>query len=103
MEAPHLNVAPFQAITVAHKLRSRGRKTDIVLEARKVKQSYSYADRVGAERAIFVAPDEWVQGMVHVKDLRRGPGKGLQGADAGSSHGARGEADNEAVVSLQDL
>jgi histidyl-tRNA synthetase len=31
---------------------------------------FGYADRVGAKKVIFVAPDEVKEGMVRVKDLR---------------------------------
>eukprot|EP01059_Diplonema_ambulator_P035477 TRINITY_DN8354_c0_g1_i2.p1 TRINITY_DN8354_c0_g1~~TRINITY_DN8354_c0_g1_i2.p1 ORF type:complete len:509 (+),score=237.11 TRINITY_DN8354_c0_g1_i2:82-1527(+) len=59
-----------QAIQVLQKLRSQGRNTDIILKAKGPKQSFSYADRIGAERAILVAPSEWERGSVVVKNLR---------------------------------
>jgi histidyl-tRNA synthetase len=31
---------------------------------------FGYADRVGANKIVFVAPDEVSEGMVRVKDLR---------------------------------
>jgi len=31
---------------------------------------FSYADRIGADRVIFIAPSEWAQGKVRVKQLR---------------------------------
>ena len=63
------------AVTVLSMLRRAGRSADIVLDKKKVAQAYSYADRVGATRAVLVAPDEWAKGMVQVKLLREGPGK----------------------------
>ena len=31
-------------------------------------QAFNYADRAGAERIAFVAPDEWSKGLVRIKD-----------------------------------
>ena len=60
---------------MAVKLRAAGRQVDIVLDARRVKNAFSYADRIGALRVIFVAPDEWEKGDVKVKDLRKKEGE----------------------------
>ena len=35
-----------------------------------MKQAFSYADRVMGRRVMFLAPDEWVNGKVRMKDLR---------------------------------
>jgi len=60
------------ACRVAAKLREQGRVVDIVLNpGKKVFWSFTYADRIGATRAIFVAPDEWARGEVRIKDLRK--------------------------------
>eukprot|EP00755_Sulcionema_specki_P004441 Sspe_Gene.30080::Locus_14675_Transcript_1_1_Confidence_1.000_Length_1685::g.30080::m.30080/K01892/HARS, hisS; histidyl-tRNA synthetase len=60
------------ALTVLRKLRDAGRKADIILEKkRSPKQAFSYADRIGVSRVIFVAPDEWGRGCVRVKDFTR--------------------------------
>lgn len=59
------------AMQVLAQLRAAGRKADIILEKKKVAQAFNYADRVGAQRAILVAPDEWSKGTVQVKNLRR--------------------------------
>eukprot|EP00667_Euglena_gracilis_P007803 EG_transcript_7879 len=64
-----------EAVQVATKLRAAGRQVDIVLDARRVKNAFSYADRIGALRAIFVAPEEWKAGEVKVKDLRKTEGQ----------------------------
>ena len=40
------------------------------LTTAQVKKAFSYADRVRGKRVIFVAPDEWTQGKVRMKDLR---------------------------------
>lgn len=60
-----------KALSVAKKLRDAGKTVDVYPDsAKKVKKAFSYADRVGAERIAFVAPGEWDQGMVRIKDLR---------------------------------
>eukprot|EP01064_Diplonema_japonicum_P030679 TRINITY_DN5282_c0_g1_i2.p1 TRINITY_DN5282_c0_g1~~TRINITY_DN5282_c0_g1_i2.p1 ORF type:complete len:486 (+),score=137.90 TRINITY_DN5282_c0_g1_i2:69-1526(+) len=73
------------AITVLQKLRSAGRSVDIILKNPKnPKASFTYADRIGAERAIFVAPSEWESNSVVVKNLR-GEGKHKDDGDRGTS------------------
>lgn len=62
------------ATTILSKLRAMGRKADIVLDKKKPVQAFSYADRIGAQRAILVAPDEWKNGNVKVKDMRNKSG-----------------------------
>ena len=34
------------------------------------KKAFDYANRIGAHRIAYVAPDEWAAGNVRVKDLR---------------------------------
>lgn len=63
------------ALSVLRRLRDAGRSADIILDKRKVAQAFNYADRVGAVRAVLVAPDEWSRGEVRVKMLREGAGK----------------------------
>lgn len=58
------------AVRVLAALRAAGRTADIILDKKKVPQQFSYADRIGATRAILVAPDEWANGKVRVKMLR---------------------------------
>eukprot|EP01065_Artemidia_motanka_P050819 TRINITY_DN8777_c2_g1_i1.p1 TRINITY_DN8777_c2_g1~~TRINITY_DN8777_c2_g1_i1.p1 ORF type:complete len:550 (+),score=246.46 TRINITY_DN8777_c2_g1_i1:150-1652(+) len=66
----------LQAISVVTRLRAMGRSVDIVLEKkRSAKQAFTYADKVGAIRAVLVAPEEWKAGEVTVKMLREGVGK----------------------------
>jgi len=56
---------------VANKLRSAGRRVDLQLIPKKpVSWCFDYANRIGADRAVFVAPDEWSKGLVRVKRLR---------------------------------
>ncbi|KNH07747.1 Chain A Histidyl-Trna Synthetase (Apo) [Perkinsela sp. CCAP 1560/4] len=59
------------AIEVVALLRSKGRTADIIMHTKKVGQSFAYADKNGAERAVFVAPDEWAAESVRVKYLRK--------------------------------
>eukprot|EP00388_Colpodella_angusta_P040436 GDKK01050200.1.p1 GENE.GDKK01050200.1~~GDKK01050200.1.p1 ORF type:complete len:413 (-),score=84.41 GDKK01050200.1:220-1458(-) len=63
------------ALKVLRKLREGGRVADIILDNKKVKQAYTYADAIGAIRAVLVAPDEYANGEVQVKMLREGAGK----------------------------
>lgn len=72
-------VAPYDkklfsaACSVAARLRGAGFSVDLVQEpSKKVKNSFSYADRAGARQIVFVAPDEWAEGLVVLKDLRSG-------------------------------
>ena len=58
------------ATRVLRMLRDAGRSADIVMEKKKLDKAFSYADRIGARRAVLLAPDEWAQGKVKVKDLR---------------------------------
>eukprot|EP01125_Pyxidicula_operculata_P012935 TRINITY_DN425_c0_g2_i1.p1 TRINITY_DN425_c0_g2~~TRINITY_DN425_c0_g2_i1.p1 ORF type:complete len:465 (+),score=136.77 TRINITY_DN425_c0_g2_i1:959-2353(+) len=59
------------ACKVAAKLRAQGRRVDIQLASKKkLQDSYNYADRIGANRAVLVAPDEWSKGQVRIKNLR---------------------------------
>jgi histidyl-tRNA synthetase len=74
------------ATQVLRALRAKGRTADIILDKKKVAQAYSYADRIGANRAVLVAPDEYANGQVQVKMLREG------------THGGRGEP-----VAIKDL
>ena len=64
-----------EALRIVGKLREMGRIVDIVLDKKKVAQAFNYADRIGAERAVLVAPDEVARGEVQVKMLREGKGK----------------------------
>ncbi|CAM9682277.1 unnamed protein product, partial [Choristocarpus tenellus] len=65
--APELQGA---ATKVAGELRRGGIKVDLVLGSRKTKANFKHAARVGASHAVMVAPNEWEQGKVSVKDLK---------------------------------
>ena len=60
------------AIDIAQRLRQAGRAVDLVLEPRKLKWAFKHADRAGARRMVLIAPQEWAQGKVRVRDLRSG-------------------------------
>jgi len=61
------------ALQVANILRSRGRATDVILNRKKnLGWAYSYADRLGAKRVVLIAPSEWENKTVRVKDLAKG-------------------------------
>jgi len=80
------------ACQVAAKLRSQGRRVDIqLMNKKKLTDTYTYADRVGAQRAVLVAPDEWSRGLVRVKLLREGA----------KEKGAKTEKDNEAEAAKE--
>lgn len=60
-----------QALYVARQLRKAGQSVDVFSEeTKKVHKGFKYADRVNATRVAFVAPGEWDQGLVTIKDLR---------------------------------
>ncbi|CAE7887063.1 unnamed protein product, partial [Symbiodinium microadriaticum] len=57
-----------KAMNVARRLRLAGKSVDVYPEAaRRVKKAFRYADKVGAAKIAFVAPDEWEKGEVRVK------------------------------------
>lgn len=63
----------IHASNVAQLLRSSNpdKLTDIYLgNTNKLKSMFNYADRVGAERVVLVAPEEWKKGVVRIKYLR---------------------------------
>ena len=60
------------AISVATKLRKGGQNVDIVLEKKKTKWVFKYADRLRSKYVVIVAPDEISNGEVAVKDMDSG-------------------------------
>jgi len=59
------------ALSVAKQLRKGNKTVDVMPEpAKKVAKAFNYADRCGARRVAFVAPDEWAKKCVRIKDLR---------------------------------
>jgi len=60
------------ANNLAMALRLKGRAIEIVLgEGKKLKWAYSYADRLGADRVLLIAPDEWKERKVRIKDMKK--------------------------------
>merc|ERR1712136_638597 len=60
------------AYRVARALRQAGKTVDVYPEiTKKVGKAFNYADRSGASKVAFVAPDEWAKGQVRFKDLRQ--------------------------------
>jgi len=63
------------ACSIVAQLREAGRVADVYLgNPKKIGTAFSYADRIGADRAILIAPDEWQQDKVNIKYLRLGSG-----------------------------
>ena len=60
------------AVKVASVLRDSERLVDLVLENKKMKWAFKHAERVGANRIILVAPEEWSREKIKVKDLQSG-------------------------------
>jgi histidyl-tRNA synthetase len=69
-------VVPFNdnyfcdACYVANKLREKGKIVDVYSKPGKIKGAYSYADRKNANKVIFIAPTEWSNKQIVIKDLR---------------------------------
>ena len=60
------------AVQVASTLRAAGQSVDVVLEDRKPKWCFKHADRIGAKNCCIVAPQEYENGEVSIKDLDSG-------------------------------
>ncbi|EFN51962.1 hypothetical protein CHLNCDRAFT_56349 [Chlorella variabilis] len=58
-----------EATALAARLRAAGRRVDLVLEPKRIKWAFKQAERCSAARLVLVAPDEWANGTVRVKDL----------------------------------
>ena len=54
------------AVKVASVLRDSDRLVDLVLENKKMKWAFKHAERVGANRIILVAPEEWSLSLIHI-------------------------------------
>jgi histidyl-tRNA synthetase len=61
------------ALQVARQLRLSGATVDVMMEeCKKPAKIFQQADKVGADKVAFVAPDEFASGLVRIKDLRSG-------------------------------
>eukprot|EP01048_Picozoa_sp_COSAG05_P021118 COSAG05_NODE_3788_length_1836_cov_1.213011_3_plen_127_part_00 len=58
------------ATKVAAALRAGGASVDLLPTHKKARWAFDYANRVGAVRTAYVAPAEWAQGEVAIKDMR---------------------------------
>jgi len=58
------------ATKVAAALREKGSSVDLLPTHKKARWAFDYADRVGAARVAYVAPEEWGKGQVAIKDMR---------------------------------
>lgn len=60
-----------EGIKIAEQLRQKGMIVNIYMQNdKKMKTAFGYADRTGADKVIFVAPDEFSRNAVAIKDLR---------------------------------
>ena len=60
------------AVKVASVLRASDRLVDLVLEDKKMKWAFKHAERIGANRLVLVAPEEWSRQKIKIKDLESG-------------------------------
>ena len=60
------------AVKVASVLRASDRLVDLVLEDKKMKWAFKHAERIGANRLVLVAPEEWARQKIKIKDLESG-------------------------------
>jgi len=60
----------LHALRVTTVLRQAGYAVDVLLANKRADKAFSYAYRVRGRRMVFVAPDEWSNGCVRMKDLR---------------------------------
>ncbi|ARF12516.1 histidyl-tRNA synthetase [Klosneuvirus KNV1] len=58
------------ACNIATRLREKGKMVDIYIKENKIRSAYSYADRKRADKVLMIAPSEWVNKQIVVKDLR---------------------------------
>jgi len=60
-----------EAIVIAEKIRSKNKIVEIYNEnTKKMKRAFSYADRIGANIVLFIAPEEYKNDNIVIKQLR---------------------------------
>ncbi|MCD6448530.1 MAG: histidine--tRNA ligase [Thermoplasmata archaeon] len=64
-----------EAIKIVKMLRQQGIKAEMDLMRRSISKSLDYANKKGIEKVIIVAPDEWKENMVIIKDMKSGEQK----------------------------
>mmetsp|Transcript_37332 Transcript_37332/g.90652 ORF Transcript_37332/g.90652 Transcript_37332/m.90652 type:complete len:86 (+) Transcript_37332:1429-1686(+) len=57
------------ALDVASRLRAAGQKVDLVLEPKKTKWVFKYANRIGAKYSAIIGSQEFENGEVAIKNL----------------------------------
>lgn len=57
------------ALKLAAKLRREGEKVNLSLKPQKPKKFFSHADSIGAEKAVFLGPDDIEKGVARMKDM----------------------------------
>ena len=60
------------AIQAATELRKGGHKVDLIMEQKKSKWVFKYASRANVKNVVIVAPNEWENGEVSIKNLETG-------------------------------
>ncbi|CAH6421348.1 Histidyl-tRNA synthetase [uncultured virus] len=66
------------AINITNRLRDHNKKVNLYMKTdKKIKLAFSYADRIGANKVIFVAPNEIKDNKMVLKDLRNTEDKEL--------------------------
>jgi histidyl-tRNA synthetase len=68
-------------LQVARLLRSAGWSVNLLLTVKKPAKAFEFANKIGACRVAYVAPDEWAAGRVRVKDLRAAKDAAARGED----------------------
>jgi len=61
-----------EAIKVARKLREMGINTEMEIMGRSLRKSLDYVNRKGIRHVVIVAPDEWKEEKVVLKDMETG-------------------------------
>lgn len=66
------------AVDVATRLRQAGQKVDLILEAKKPKWVFKYADRIQSKYCWIVGADEYAKGEASAKNLETGEQENVQ-------------------------
>jgi len=61
-----------EAIKVARKLRGEGIITEMDIMGRSIRKSLDYANKKGIKNVVMVAPDEWKEGKIVLKNMETG-------------------------------
>jgi len=57
------------AVRLAARLRREGERVDLALKPQKPKKFFSHADQSGAEKAVFLGPDDVAKGVARLKNM----------------------------------